>query len=332
MLTILPGQAEFLGNMYAFGAMLSFTIAHVSVIRLRASQPDFPRPYRGPGNVRIGDYDLPLFALVGGLGTAAAFVVVTALHPAVAIAGTGWLILGVIVYMLYRRSLGLDLTSTHKVAIPQPVVDHEAEYDSVLVHVGDDSYDPQTIATAARLAARKQRGIHVLVTITVPNSLPDRRAGAGRGGRRAVDHRAGAGAGRAARDRPRGEGPRGPGGPAHHRGGRRHARRRGRHDASAAHRRRVAVRQDARDGAERAPVPGDHRDDAAREAQAAAHREGEGLMLLATRVLSGVMVAIGVLLLLQTLTRGGGPLATGVVFGVLFILAGAGRLWAERRR
>jgi basic amino acid/polyamine antiporter, APA family len=172
MLTILPGQAEFLGNMYAFGAMLSFTIAHVSVMRLRASQPDFPRPYRGPGNVRIGDYDLPVFALVGGLGTAAAFVVVTALHPAVAIAGTGWLILGVIVYMLYRRSLGLDLTSTHKVAIPQPVVDHEAEYDSVLVHVGDDSYDPQTIATAARLAARKQRGIHVLVTITVPNSLP----------------------------------------------------------------------------------------------------------------------------------------------------------------
>jgi hypothetical protein len=55
-------------------------------------------------------------------------------------------------------------------------------------------------------------------------------------------------------------------------------------------------------------------------------------MLLATRVLSAVMVAIGLLLLVQTLTRGGGPLATGVVFGVLFILAGAGRLWAERRR
>ena len=55
-------------------------------------------------------------------------------------------------------------------------------------------------------------------------------------------------------------------------------------------------------------------------------------MLLATRVLSGVLVAFGVLLLLQPLTRGGGPLATGVVFGVLFILAGAGRLWAERRR
>ena len=34
-LTLLPGQATFLGNMYAFGAMLSFTIAHAAVIRLR---------------------------------------------------------------------------------------------------------------------------------------------------------------------------------------------------------------------------------------------------------------------------------------------------------
>jgi hypothetical protein len=55
-------------------------------------------------------------------------------------------------------------------------------------------------------------------------------------------------------------------------------------------------------------------------------------MTLATRVLSALMVAIGVALLAQTLWRGGGPLASGVVFGVLFILAGAGRLWAERRR
>ena len=56
-------------------------------------------------------------------------------------------------------------------AIAQPVVDHEAEYDSVLVHFGDSGYDDQVLATARKLAARKRRGIHVLVTITVPNSL-----------------------------------------------------------------------------------------------------------------------------------------------------------------
>src|SRR5947199_264134 len=40
ILTILPGQASFLATVYAFGAMLSFTIAHAAVIRLRMIQPD----------------------------------------------------------------------------------------------------------------------------------------------------------------------------------------------------------------------------------------------------------------------------------------------------
>jgi APA family basic amino acid/polyamine antiporter len=171
ILTILPGQATFLGNMYAFGAMLSFTIAHVSVIRLRMTRPDAPRPYRGPGNVRFRGFDLPLFAVFGGMATAAAFVVVTVLNPEVAIAGCGWLALGLIVYLAYRRQQGLDLTSTHKVAIPQPVVDHEAEYDSVLVPLSDGNYDETVVATAAKLAVRRRRGIHVLSLVTVPNAL-----------------------------------------------------------------------------------------------------------------------------------------------------------------
>ena len=43
---------------------------------------------------RVRGYDVPLFAVVGGLGTVVAFVVVTALNPTVAIAGVGWLVLG----------------------------------------------------------------------------------------------------------------------------------------------------------------------------------------------------------------------------------------------
>src|SRR5215207_1459793 len=170
ILTLLPGQADFLGLMYAFGAMLSFTIAHAAVIRLRLKFPGFDRPYRGPGNVMFRGRDLPLFAIVGGAATAGAFLATVALNPDVAIAGFSWLALGLVVYPLYRRRQGLDLSSTHKVAIPQPVVDHEAEYDSVLVHFGDNDYDEQMLATAVKLAARKRRGIHVLVTITVPNS------------------------------------------------------------------------------------------------------------------------------------------------------------------
>ena len=94
----------FLGNLYAFGAMLSFTIAHASVIalRVRKSKRDPEQPFRAPLNIRVGELDIPLFAVLGGLGTFAAFVVVASLFPAVRWAGLSWLALGMLVYVAYR--------------------------------------------------------------------------------------------------------------------------------------------------------------------------------------------------------------------------------------
>ena len=171
-LTILPGQADFLGTIYAFGAMLSFTIAHLAVIALRIEQPDRKRPYRGPGTVRVLGRELPLFAVVGGLGTASSWVVVTALNFETLVAGTIWLALGLTTYVLYRRHQGLSLTETHKIVLPKPAVEHEVEYESILVAFEDAQYSPEAVTTAVRLAARRRRGIHVLVTITVPPNLP----------------------------------------------------------------------------------------------------------------------------------------------------------------
>jgi APA family basic amino acid/polyamine antiporter len=172
ILVTLPGQAKFLGSVYSFGALLSFTMAHLAVIRLRMTKPDFPRPYRGPGNVKWRGVDWPLFAVAGGFFTAVAFVVIVVLNLTVAIFGVSWLAIGMVIYFLFRHRQGLDLTSTHKVAIPQPVVDHEAEYDSVLVPMGAERYDESVVATAAKLAARRRRGIHVLAMVTVPSALP----------------------------------------------------------------------------------------------------------------------------------------------------------------
>ncbi len=171
-LALLPGQAEFLGAIYAFGAMLSFSMAHLAVIRLRVSKPDVPRPYRSPGRLRVRGHDLPPFAVLGLAGTALSFVVISVLDVVVAAAGGLWLFLGILVFVAYRRRQGLDLVSTYKVAIPEPVVDHEAEYDSVLVPLVDGRYDEWVMATAIKLAASRRRGIHVLGLVTVPNALP----------------------------------------------------------------------------------------------------------------------------------------------------------------
>ncbi len=169
-LALLPGQADFLGKIYAFGAMLSFSMAHLSLIRLRVTAPDARRPYRSPGRLRWRDRELPPLALVGLAGTALSFVVVSVLDLTIAAAGLAWMALGMTGYVVYRRRQGLDLVSTHQVAVPQPVTETEAEYESVLVALDARRYEPQTLATAVRLAAPRRNGIHVLALITVPYS------------------------------------------------------------------------------------------------------------------------------------------------------------------
>jgi APA family basic amino acid/polyamine antiporter len=170
--TLIPGEASFLGTVYAFGAMLSFTVAHAAVIALRIKQPDAERPFRGPGNLRVRGHDLPLFAIVGGLGTGLAFIVVTVLNVETLIFGVTWVTMGGLSYYAYRRRMGLTLGETRKVVLPDPIVEQEVEYKSILVAFEDGHYSATVVRTAVRLAARRRRGIHVVATISVPASSP----------------------------------------------------------------------------------------------------------------------------------------------------------------
>src|SRR6201991_3836530 len=114
ILTMLPGKTNFLATMYSFGAMLSFTIAHIAVIKLRKSQGDLERPWKPRLNFNFRGVSIPLSAVLGGLGTFAAFIVVAALNPVTVVVGGGWMALGIAVYVLYRRNQRLPLTETVK--------------------------------------------------------------------------------------------------------------------------------------------------------------------------------------------------------------------------
>jgi len=52
----------------------------------------------------------------------------------------------------------------------------------------------------------------------------------------------------------------------------------------------------------------------------------------ASAVLSVLMLLLGLAIIVRTLAAGGGPLAFGLLIGLLFVAAGAGRLWTELRR
>jgi APA family basic amino acid/polyamine antiporter len=173
IVTLLPGKTDFLATMYSFGAMLSFTIAHVAVIQLRRKHPEAERTWKPRGNVHAFGFDVPLTAVLGGLGTFAAWIVVMALNPRTLFVGTGWMVLGVAVYVLYRRHQRLPLTETVKVVLPEPLGVEEVEYRSVLVAFEDDEeFSPEMVATAVKLASKRRRGIHVHSMMTVPTNLP----------------------------------------------------------------------------------------------------------------------------------------------------------------
>src|SRR5215210_2843624 len=173
IITMLPGETELLATLYSFGAMLSFTIAHISVIRLRRRYPDKERAWKPPGSVRAFGFDLPLTALFGGFGSFAAWIVVMALNPRTLVIGAIWMLFGISIYLLYRRSQGLSPTQTHKVLLPEPLGVEEVEYKSVLVAFEDDEpFSEQTMATAVKLAAKRRRAIHVISVVTVPSHLP----------------------------------------------------------------------------------------------------------------------------------------------------------------
>jgi APA family basic amino acid/polyamine antiporter len=173
IVTLIPGQTDFLATMYSFGAMLSFTIAHIAVIQLRRRQSGVERPWKPPLNFRAFGTDVPLTAVLGGLGTFAAWIVVMALNPRTLIVGAGWMVLGIAVYVLYRRNQGLPLTETVKVLTPEPLGVEEIEYRSVLVAFEDDQpFSEEVVATAIKLASKRRRGIHVHSMLTVPTHLP----------------------------------------------------------------------------------------------------------------------------------------------------------------
>ncbi|HEY4346505.1 MAG TPA: amino acid permease [Gaiellaceae bacterium] len=171
ILFMLPGNVDFIGRMYAFGAMLSFTIAHVAVIQLRRRPPEHESPYRVKPSIKFRGVSWPLFAIFGGLGTGLAWLVVVVQDAPTRYAGLGWLTVGFIFYVLYRRRLKLPLTETVLAPLQfGPAV--ALEYRTILVPIvsGPEAHEP--IDIAARLAAERGATIVALRVIVVPLDCP----------------------------------------------------------------------------------------------------------------------------------------------------------------
>jgi APA family basic amino acid/polyamine antiporter len=150
---VLPRDLELLVGIYAFGALLAFTIAHVSVIALRFRDPDRPRAYAVPLSVTVRGAKVPLPSVLGALLAALGFGTVLVFHSGARWVGAGWLLSGLALYVIYRKSEQKPLL--RRVTIPERALRHEAlepEFGSILVPVFGSPLDDDIIQTAGRLA------------------------------------------------------------------------------------------------------------------------------------------------------------------------------------
>jgi basic amino acid/polyamine antiporter, APA family len=170
-LLILPGETTLLGNLYSFGAMLSFTTAHAAVVVLRYKEPDRERPYRMPWNLKVRGKYLPLTAVLGGIGTFAAWISVVALHSEARLIGLPWMVLGMVGYIVYRRRQGLDLTSTFKIERAERPADfEELDYRTALVPIFGEDVSATALSSAAKLIG-EEGVVYAIFVLPVPSQL-----------------------------------------------------------------------------------------------------------------------------------------------------------------
>jgi APA family basic amino acid/polyamine antiporter len=168
----------FLAGIFAFGAMLAFAIAHLSVIALRKREPGVERVYRVPLNVDIRGTSIPLPAVAGACAAIAGWLSVLVLHAGARYVGGAWLVFGIVLYVVYRRGQNKPLRA--RFTIPAAALQDvpEAEYGSILVPVFGNELDDDIMGTAGRLASEEgdegEGGavIEALFVVEVPMSLP----------------------------------------------------------------------------------------------------------------------------------------------------------------
>jgi APA family basic amino acid/polyamine antiporter len=171
-LLVAPGSISALADLYAFGAMISFTVAHVCVVTLRFKMPDYERPWRTPINIPFRGKSIPVLAVIGGIGTASVWVVVVLTHATGRAVGIGWMIAGIVMYVLYRRAKGYSLTKTEK-TVPLPAsVNEDIDYNQILVPIVGSRITDEMMVLACQLATEKQSSIDGLYVIEVPLNLP----------------------------------------------------------------------------------------------------------------------------------------------------------------
>jgi APA family basic amino acid/polyamine antiporter len=150
-----PRALDTLGNLYAFGATLAYSLVFMSLIRLRFLDPYSPRPYRVPGNIKWKRKDgstvaVPVIGFIGLTGVFATWLIVMITHDIGRIVGPLWILLCVAYYFFFRRRNRLPVLGS---------IQHDWEKEQIDVLTGAEEYELAEQYKQALIQRDKQRGV-----------------------------------------------------------------------------------------------------------------------------------------------------------------------------
>ncbi len=160
-----------IAELYNFGAMLSFALAHLSLLGLRVRQPELHRPFKIRWNLRWKGAQLPLTAFLGLVGTTAVWVDVILTKPAGRNLGFLWMGAGLASYFWYRRQQKLPAAARVEIERLKMPEYHPVQVKKILVPT-TGAHTNDMIQFAAKLAKVHGADVTALHVIEIPTTLP----------------------------------------------------------------------------------------------------------------------------------------------------------------
>lgn len=169
VLLVLPGvivgskEIDLMSAVYSLAATFAFASAHLSVMRLRFVEPDLYRPYRMPINIKFGRDSIPVLSLVGALAIGTVFTQLMFQNISNSTwIYIGWLLLGVLSWVLYRTYRREPLWEPLEVPPPP---DREVEH-----------LPPEPLPQTARYRHGRRERILAHAAKTTPRHVAHRRS------------------------------------------------------------------------------------------------------------------------------------------------------------
>ncbi len=160
-----------IAELYNFGAMLSFALAHLSLLGLRIRKPGMARPFRVGWNLRFGRVELPVTALLGLVGTAMVWVDVIVTKPAGRNLGVLWMGVGLVSYLWYRHQQRLPAAARVEIEKLRMPEYHPVSVKRILVPTRG-AHTNDMVQFAAKVAKMHGAEVTALHVIEIPTTLP----------------------------------------------------------------------------------------------------------------------------------------------------------------